>query len=192
MIDSHSFGYVSGTERTSLSGSFTPNSTGLYTLHIENERDDYSTPLLFNYIDNISLAPAVTDFHVDTLNIQCATGGQASFALNAGPSHGGDGYWIWMSASGTWPGIKTNNVTVPLNWDAVLLFGLYYPDFPGSNGFLGNLNGNGKATASLIFPADPLQVMKGVPLNFGYVLTSPNTPVQVFYASFPVLLKYVP
>lgn len=195
-IASHAFGTTNGTKRATLSGSFVPPSTGLYTLHIENTRNVTSSTCIYNYIDNITLEPNALYqkmyFSVSDYNISCSSGGKAQFKINTSNIHPDQDYWIWMSVSGTYPGIALSNVTVPLNWDGVFEFGLYYPGFPGSVGFFGKLDGFGQAAASLTLPADPKHLMVGFPIHFAFVVTSPGPSLPILDASNPVHIKYCP
>ena len=163
----------------------------MYTLHIENTRGLTSSNLLFNYIDNISIKPSVPDLNIEEINISCQTGGTAKFDLKAGLANKNKNYWLWMSATGTFPGFKLNGLTVPLNWDVLFEFGLFNPGFPGSTGFIGKLDFFGMAKAQMILPADPQFTMVGFPINFAYVLTEPGPSLPVSYVSTPVHIKYI-
>ena len=192
-IDSYSFGLTTGIKQATLSGTFTPPSDGLYTLYIENTRDDVSTTCLYNYIDSISLKPSSYNLIISVgENIPCATGGNVLLSISAGFGNGGKDYWIWMSFTGTYPGFKFNNVNVPLNQDFLFKWGLANPNFPGSSGFLGKLSGSGSAFASVILPADPGMTLVGLPIHFAYVITSPGPSLPLLDASNPVHIKYVP
>lgn len=164
----------------------------MYNLKIENTRTLTSSSLLYNYIDNITLEPMFVKFSVDDNNIPCMTGKTVNFSLTAGNANGGKNYWIWMSASGNYPGINLNGITVPLNWDPLFTFGLYNPAIPGSVGFLGVLDGTGKATASLAFPSDLQKQLVGFPIHLAYVLTSPGPSLPISLASEPIHVKYIP
>ena len=192
-VASHDFGTISsGTVRHTLSESFRPVLTGLYTVQITNSSNYSASSCIYNYIDNISLTPSIPDLQVDTLNVDCGTGGVVNFSLDAGVANAGEPYWIWMSASGTFPGFALSGVTVPLNMDFLLITGLMNPGFPGSTGFLGVLDGSGIASASLVFPMDHAQKFVGKPLFFAYVLTSAGPSMPLKYASFPAHVKYIP
>jgi hypothetical protein len=179
-----------------LSGTFMPKTTGLYTLHIENTRDVVSATCIYNFIDNIHLAPDSIYQKIYLLgsdcNISCKSGGTVQFKLLTANAYPNEYYWILMSVSGTYPGFDLSNVTVPLNWDALLEYGLMYPNFPGSVEFFGKLDGFGQATASLTLPPDPNQVLVGLPLHFAFVVTSPGPSTPIMASSNPVHIKYVP
>lgn len=169
-----------------------PRDTGLHTLKILNTSWENSSTCIFNYIDNISLTPLSTDLETDVLNIPCGTGGTVNYALDAGTANAGAHYWIWMSASGSHPGISLNGLVVPLNWDFLFEMGIMNPGFPGSVGFLGVLDGTGKANASLLMGSNHSMNLVGTPICFAYVLTSPGPSLPITYASQPVHVKYIP
>jgi len=114
LIDYHDFRVIDGTVRHTLSGEFTPFYTGLYSLHISNTCVNPSSTSLYSYIDNISILPKKTNFFVSPMNFSCETGGMAYFKLDAGSAHARKKYWIWISASGTYPGFVVSGITVPL------------------------------------------------------------------------------
>lgn len=176
-----------------MSGSFTPPTTGIYTLRIENYRNvKADVSCLKNFIDNISLLPSQPDFEVSATNVDFDTGGAVDFSLHAGKDNGNMGYWIWMSVSGTYPGFNLTGQNVPLNWDALLEFGLYYPGFPGTVAFLGTLDGDGEGAASLTLPVNTDLLLSEMPIHFAYVVASSGFKLPVIYASMPVHVKYIP
>jgi hypothetical protein len=195
LIDSHNFGPIDNIVRANLSGHFTPYATGLYTLEISNTLLGLSSANLFSYIDNISLMPEKTNFFVTPMNYNCETGGTAYFKLKAGTLQANRKYWIWISASGTYPGYVVSGITVPLNYDWLLEASLNYPGLPGyASGFLGELNSMGAAEAKLKVPPDSYHML-GIPAHFAYVLLrepSPSSEPDITFASFPVHIKYVP
>lgn len=195
LIDSHDFGLINGTHRATLSGGFVPLWTGLYTLRIWNHLDGYSSASLYSYVDNISLKPKKTNFHVSPMNINAELGGELHFKLTAGAAWGGMRYWIWMSNSGTYPGYVVNGVTVPLNYDWLLEICLKYPGLPGyGDGLIGYLSNTGDAEAKIKVPPDIYHLM-GTPVHFAYVLMpkiSISNKPDVKFASFPVHAKYIP
>jgi hypothetical protein len=194
LIDSHDFGFISsGTKRATLFGSFTPLFTGLHTLQIENTSNYAASSCIYSYIDNISLFPYIPgpNLGTDIMNISCKSGGTVNFDLDAGSANAGTPYWLWMTLSGTYPGLTLSNIDVPLNYDSLFEFGLLYPGFAGSSGFLGTLDGQGKAQASLMLPYNH-NTMLGKCIHFAYVLTSPGPALPITFASYPVHVKYIP
>ena len=171
---------------------YTPATSGNYTLLIENTRTLTSSTLLYNYIDNISITPFIWNFGTDTMNIPCSTGGKVELSLKGGLANGNKDYWIWMSTSGSYPGIPVNGVQIPLNWDALLLYGLSNPGFAGSTGFIGKLSGFGLGEATLTLPADPSHMFVGFPIHMAYILTGPGPAMPITFASHPLHIKYCP
>ena len=73
-----------------MTGTYTPATTGLYTLSIENTRPGPHEDLMQNYIDDITLVPLTTNFTADVLQFSASTvGEQARFELDAGTSWAG-------------------------------------------------------------------------------------------------------
>lgn len=126
------------------------------------------------------------------MNIERFVGGTINMALNPGPAHAGKDYWIWMSISGTCPGFEFSGINVPLNQDILFQMGLMYPQFPGTIGIMGKLDGNGLASASFNLPTDRPNHLKDIPINFVYVLLSPGPSGPITFASTPVHIKYTP
>lgn len=192
MIDKHAFGYISsGTTRSTLSGRFTAPTTGLYTLHIEHTSTSAASSCIFSYIDNISLVPAQPNLGTDKVNIPQSNGATVQFTLDAGTANANQPYCLWMSASGTYPGIAMSGVTVPLNWDFLLSLSLY-EQLPGTTGFFGTLDGSGSATAAMVLPQDTGNMYLGFKLSYAYVVASPGPSFPLQFASYPVHLKYIP
>ena len=112
--------------------------------------------------------------------------------MKAGLANKGADYWLWMSATGNYPGIPLSGLTVPLNQDVLFYFGIMNPNFPGSKGFIGKLDFFGMAGPTLALPPNPQATLVGIPIFFAYVLTQPGPSLPITYASKPVHIKYVP
>jgi hypothetical protein len=193
LIDSHSFGYISsGTLRATLSGTFIPPTSGLYILQIDNKRDAVSSTCIYNYIDNITLVPWGQTLKADVKNIPSQTGATVNFTLSAGAAKGGQEYWLWLNCTGTYPGIKLSGIDIPLNQDPLLDFGLCNPCFPGTAGFMGQLDAYGMANASINMPMDGPLVLTGIPINFAYIVLSPGFSTPITFSSIPVHVMYIP
>ena len=99
-------------------------------------------------------------------------------------------YSIIGSATGTKPGIKLGQVPVPLNIDAYSWLTLTNP-FAGVFGsFLGTLDGNGTANASLTIPPGTDPGLVGITLYHAYVTAQVFGQVQ--FASNAVQVDLVP
>jgi hypothetical protein len=100
-----------------------------------------------------------------------SSGGTIRFALDAGAPRAGRPYVLGGSASGTFPGLDLGSVVVPLNLDGFLLATL--AGGPPFTGFLGVLDGNGRAAASLSVPGPLPAQLAGLTFDFAYVVANP-------------------
>lgn len=185
MIDSHDFGYVSGAtpEKYTLSGTYTPGKTGLYTLEIQNSRTLASSSLLHNYLDTVVVEPVNWMLGSDGVTFAASTGSTRTFYLKGGPSYAGGDYWMWVGVSGTYPGMTVSGVNIPLNYDILVNLGWLAPGAIGS-GFMGKFDGNGEATASMTILPDMSLV--DLTLYYAYVILSPGGGLPVLAASNPI------
>jgi hypothetical protein len=79
--------------------------------------------------------------------VSLAAGGSTQLQLNLGAAHGGRSYVVLAGISGTSPGFDLGATHVDLEFDAITQLGLtLLPNLPG---FLGTLDGAGRATATL-------------------------------------------
>jgi hypothetical protein len=190
LIASHEFGYVSGStpEAAVLEGTYTPATTGLYSLEIKNYRPSgTSTSNLINYLDNIVLASTTPMLSADGQTFSSFFGGTRKFELTADVAYAGHDYWLWVGFTGTYPGIKVSGVTIPLNYDILVELGLLYPGFPGT-GFVGQLDGSGNASASLKVTANPNY--QGATLWLSYIVLSSGMKPPVLAASNPINITF--
>ena len=106
----------------------------------------------------------------DVSELSLSAGGTQTFSLAAGPSRASWVYWMFGSVTGTAPGIPfPGGVLLPLNFDPYFNLTLTKPFLGIFGAFIGTLDGDGKATASLTIPpgADPGLV--GVTLFHAYL-----------------------
>ena len=123
----------------------------------------------------------------DVHEINLKTGGTQKLTLNAGKKHAGQKYWIVGSASGTAPGFKFYNLTVPLNPDNYLNITIGNKNTGIWKNTFGTLDKDGRATASLNAPATA--GLMAFTLHHAYVVFDQNNfPVKVSQA-IPVHLK---
>jgi hypothetical protein len=144
--------------------------------------------LLGNYAKNLYIyynedtEPLITDSA--TLP---EAGGTVHFVLDATPDMGNRNYLVLGSVSGTSPGIPLPGglVTLPLNWDpfTTLLMGLV--NTPVFDDFMGTLNVDGKALASLNLPSTTNTA--GIVMYYAYCLNKPYD-----FVSNPVEVEIVP
>ncbi|MFT5285906.1 MAG: glucose/arabinose dehydrogenase [Planctomycetota bacterium] len=105
----------------------------------------------------------------ENYSISLSEGGSANFQLDAGPARANNFYWIFMNATGIWPGINFDSVNLPLNFDSLMLFGLKNPNLAIFTRFLFILDGNGQSTAAFNVPAGSDPSLAGITLSFAYV-----------------------
>ena len=124
----------------------------------------------------------------DGVTLSYMVGGTRTFDLRAGAEHANMPYWIWMGVSGTYPGIDVQGISIPMNYDMLVSLGWLYPGSVGTN-FIGQLDGNGEATASLT--TTPNFSLLGLTLYFSYVVLSPGGGLPALGASNPINLTFV-
>lgn len=185
MIDSHSFGSVveGDFDTATISGSYTPAVSGLYTLEIENTRGMKSESTLTNVIDTIMLNPVNPMLAANRQTFPALFARRWDFTLNAGVEHANRDYWLWIGFSGTWPGINKSGVNVPLNYDLLVRYCLTIPGFPAA-GFSGKLDAAGRAYPSLTWHPD--LAWQGLTLWMAYVVLSPGGGLPLLAASNPI------
>ena len=129
---------------------------------------------------------AVGPLAVDATALSRSTGGDITFALDAGTANGGRNFFLMGTANGTSPGtVLPGGAILPLNWGNLSKFIFNnYNTYPLTN-FRGVLDGNGQATAELHAASPPLPV--GLVLNFAY-----TTEVPYDFQSNPVSVEVVP
>ncbi len=76
-------------------------------------------------------------------------------------------------------------VTLPLNWDVLTNLVVAYINTSLFTNFMGTLNANGKASATLNF--GPLPGTAGISMYYAYLLKSPFN-----FVSTPVMIDIVP
>ena len=127
-------------------------------------------------LDAFLVRRVITDptLWADAYALSQPVGGQVTFTMDAGVANGGRAYLLLGSLTGTTPGFGLpGGRVVPINWDAltnVILASLGNPVFQG---FMGNLDGTGGATAvfDTLGAVDPLLI--GQTLNFAFLLSPP-------------------
>lgn len=193
LIDTHSCGTLSpgNPKRGTVSGTYTPATTGLYTFTIYNYRNSTCQDIQ-NYVDNICVVPQVTDFSADRIQVSASTAQElVRFNLDAGPTWGGTKYLVLLSFN-NYPGINNNGNWIPLMMDGALTFSKNNANsnmLRQTNGFL---DANGQRQAGLYFPNAMGSGWVGKKLCVAYILYQGSGYVPVAYASMPVTLYFVP
>ena len=127
---------------------------------------------------------------IDTATLSLASGGTASYGLNAGAEQGSAIYLMLGSASGTAPGLDVDGVNVPLNPDAYFSFSLLGAASSSLYvGFLGTLSPDGFANASFVLPPGANPALAGTDVHHAYVALE---SLQVAFASNAVAFELVP
>ena len=191
MIDSNSAGKIgqNSPKRQTLSGTFTPATSGYYTIFIDNWRNLAMTDC-YNYIDDVTVEPATPDLTVDNGNIDIDTGRLVMMTLDAGASNAGKKYLL-LASWGTYPGLTIDGIHVPLEYDWLFTYTQHNFNNNMFQNTFGTLNSSGKAIARFmtIGPLNPS--LLGRNMFFAYVLlTGSGRPIT--YASFPVMCTFVP
>ena len=115
-----------------------------------------------------------------------STGGTVDFLLDAGSENEGRGYLLLGSVSGTAPGtpLPGGAAVLPLNWDAFTDLTVALANNQVFQGFLGVLDGSGRASARLDTLAPLPSGTTGITLNFAYTLDAPweftSNPVEIY------------
>jgi len=163
---------TAGTTKTgTLAMTFTAAATGPAELGIRITRRFFvpggSQPTLRQLVDNVRLETGLSgtpDF------ISLAGGGAQTLNLDAGPGRAGWAYWVFGSATGPQPGLDfPGDVHLPLVPDPYFDLTLTQP-FGGPFGsFVGLLDGNGRATATLTLTPGTDPALSGVTLYHAYL-----------------------
>ena len=103
---------------------------------------------------------------------------EVPFELNRGSPEAGRPYHLLGSLSGTDPGVVLGGVHVPLNRDSFLEQTWLHPGPPGFPGFMGSLDGAGRAEARLVLDAATSAALVGERLHFCALLGPPGAEVS--------------
>jgi hypothetical protein len=124
----------------------------------------------------------------DSPSLSSSTGGVATFDLVLGTPHASDGYLLLASVSGIAPGIPIGSVTLPLNFDEVMVASFELANLWPLSDSAGVLDANGRATASFTLP--PGVGVTGS-AHFACVIVEPSN-LSIVRASNPVPLSVIP
>jgi len=124
-------------------------------------------------------------------SVEVSTGADIDFTLEAGSTYANRNYLMLGTLSGTFPGftLPGGAAVLPLNWDGFTDLVLAFLHTPVCANFMGNLNGNGTASATLntFGPIDSSLV--GLTASFAYLL---GPPPGFDYASNPIAVSFEP
>lgn len=190
LITSHKCGYLSSTKRATLSATYTPQTTGLYTIEFYNYRNSAPT-CVYNYIDEIFMTPVYEDISVNVPNISSATGGLINLTLDAGATHAGEDYLL-LASFGDFPGFKIDGFHIPLNnKDALFNFSLNHPNGQMFLNSKGKLDSAGTAWAMFSTMGPVSSQYLGDEIYFAYVLLSGPSQRPVTYVSNPLMITFI-
>lgn len=127
-------------------------------------------------------------FSVDVPSLSLASGGTASFSLDAGPANAGRLHLILGSLAGSQPGTPFGAVNVPLVLDGYTLYTINQPASPPLVGAFGALGPQGTGNASFTLPPATNPALAGLTAHHAYVLLLP----QVDFASNAVGFDLLP
>jgi len=177
--------------RYTMSGTYTATTTGPHELEVFNYRNAGMEGSLYNFIDNISLAPHDPDFESSANAISIAAAGSVSMNLKPGPSWANRPYLV-LAAFESSPGFVLDGIEIHLNMDNLFWYSFQNvnnANFENSHGYLDGA-GEGLFTFHTFGPTPALY---GTVITFEYfMLSSSGTPRPILYASHPVLLNFIP
>jgi len=142
-------------------------------------------------IDDVGLtepsAPPARALIADRTFLRQAVPGAVGLGVDLGPGYAGSPYLLLPGISGSSPGQNYGTFTLPLNIDGVSVsVFLYWLNTPSFAGFLGTLDGSGRATAAMSVPP-------GTPSITGLVVTVAGLSLNPFdIATNPVDVLIVP
>ncbi|MEW6746620.1 MAG: M20/M25/M40 family metallo-hydrolase [Planctomycetota bacterium] len=121
---------------------------------------------------NLSQGPE-PELKLDWAYVSLTAGGTITYTINLGAAYAGRQYVVLAGISGTEPGFDLNYDHVPLNFDAVTaLFVKLLGVLPG---WQGTLDGQGRSTATLGFPAGSDPGLAGIRLYTVAITLLPTT-----------------
>lgn len=176
-------------DRFNLTASYTPASTGLYTLDIYCFRNLYQTDV-WVYVDNISMAPANPTLTIDPCNSRVWNTGENDLVIDAGPAHANQPYII-LAANSPTPNFSLDGVTIHLAYDNIFQYTLDNFNTPMFINTYGVLDGTGKATATFK-TFNWLPQWQGKTVTFCGLGLSTGGQRPITYATNPVLLNFIP
>lgn len=117
--------------------------------------------------------PVPLPLWLDQDKLSAASGGQVQFSLDFSAAFAGRDYFLLGTLSGTTPGtLLPGGLTLPVNLDLFSTFILMYYNTPLFDDFMGTLDGNGQASATLSAPgAIPLAL--GTTMHFASMTLKP-------------------
>jgi len=112
----------------------------------------------------------LTSLHAGYESVSASEGADVPLVINAGMAEAGRAYIVLASASGTSPGTPFNGQTLPLNLDRLLRFTMTNSQSPLLSGAVGQLDGTGRAEATMHLSEPILSQFIGGRFDFATVL----------------------
>lgn len=144
--------------------------------------------LSFGMIGSVTVTgiPLVTD----NIVVSVGSGGSQNWSLDAGAANAGRFYLLLGSSTGTSPGLSLDGHVLPLNLDAYLLFSLSGANNPPFANTFGQLDGAGKASASISVPAGLSASLVGATFHHAFAAIDVLGSGQVEFTSNAVPLFF--
>lgn len=135
------------------------------------------------YHQRLTTAPGGPPLTVDVTTLSEATGGRATFTLNAGVVNANRNYILLGSVSGTVPGIKLpGGLILPLNYDIFTTLTITLANTSPFMNFQSTLDGAGMSWA-VFDTLGPIPGTAGLTFSFAYACNPPwdfvSNPVQI-------------
>lgn len=191
LIASHSAGFVpdsSTPTRYTLETTFTPPSKGTYEIEIYNYRNASQTSV-WNFIDNISAAPADPDFHNLQNGISGSQGGTMYFQVKMGYQYSGTPYLV-LFAEGIHTGFSLDGFDIALNYDGIFQYSLANINSGPFTDNFGTLDGLGRAACQLSLGPNPANIGR-IFYAQACLLTPPGTR-PITHVTNPALFEILP
>jgi hypothetical protein len=132
---------------------------------------------------------ATSPLVVTPTTVSTTTGGQSQIQIDVGPAGAGNVYLAIASISGTSPGFQwQTGFQVPLNIDGVTTLLASDPNGGLLANGLGNLDAQGRATATLTIPPAALTFLAGLPIWWNFLCQTPAGAPACFSDSKQITL----
>lgn len=135
------------------------------------------------------LASGSASLAADVELLSAQVGGVQHLALDAGPAHAGEFYFLLGSLSGTQPGTPVGQTVLPLNVDGYLLQLLTNPALQALFQSVGVLDAQGRGNAQIVLPAG-FAVGPGIAAHHAFFTIPLGAPIT--FASNAVVLFVLP
>jgi len=113
---------------------------------------------------------AMAKLQADKTQVSISGAGSQKLTLNAGIAHKIRQYWLFGSATGTWPETPLGAVTIPLVPDPYTTITLAQPNTAMLSSTRGVLDGNGQGGASFNVPKNAPAAAVGLTVYHSYVI----------------------